>query len=326
MINEQELRYELAGYVNPFGLVDTQPSEKRNNSGNPTLYHSHFVWLMVRWGIWTRQDREQTVESVEESCEIQPGLFRRAPRGKFSEVQEGPDNYIGLAGMSAADPQITFAQEILAYGRAHRVPIIQALELGGHWWLARLFGWIRLPYVYNNLEPGTLMRIEWNPERTRGKCKPNWSAWLGRMPNLIAHFQFCAREPFPKWRAPVAIGVSGWLIVLVNLQVGWWNFLVVPLELLALACLAFGFRRLVWCAAILTTDTWIDEQKGGTTPWILSWHQVAAYRASGQSSWPCEWVARKFTERLFMRWPAGLNSCFLRFFGEAHPITRWFRS
>lgn len=284
-MNELELREDFIGYRNSFGLVDNTPTREGTNSGNSLLFHAHYVWTMVRRGFWNNLDRSLTLGSVVQ-CSVLPGLYRRAPApSPFWSDQEGVDDYIGLASMSAADPNLGYAREILEYGRAQRVPIGPALEASGRTWLAKLFGWIHLRFVYNDRLPGTLLNFKhgmWYEFPADIEYIPNWTAWLGRFPQFVAHLEICARETPPLW------------------------------------------RRLWWAASVWQTARFWD--KDGTDQWVLSWHLVAAYHAAGKRSWFMDWAARNYTERLFSRFAGGLNPVFGQYFGEGHPLTRWFLS
>jgi hypothetical protein len=280
-MNEPEVRESFLRYTNPFGLVDNESALSGGNSGNSLLFHAHYVWTMVRRGYWLAGlDRAKTLINVDK-CQVDnamPGLFARAPHGIWPwEDQEGPDDYIGVISMSAADPQLPFAQDFLAYGRSGPgAPIRQPLENDGHPWLAKLFGWIRLHWVFNNCVPGLLVRWEGPREVS------NWTAWLGRFPQIIAHAEFASRQRPPLW------------------------------------------RRIWWAGSVWQAARFSD--KDGTDQWILAWHLVAAFRASGQKSWLCEWASRNFMERLFTRWPGGLSSVFAVYFGMGHPLTKYFLS
>jgi hypothetical protein len=283
-MNETDVREDFARYRNGFGLVDNEPTQPDRNSGNAILFHAHYVWAMRNRGFWDQYDRQITRGCVRK-CEIEPGLIRRAPEGRpFWNDQEGPDDQIGYISMSGADPLLPFADNWLHYGRTVRVPIRQALEAGGRKRLALLFGWIHLHWVFNTKAPGTL--IEWRPAfitvagESISSAAPNWTAWMGRFPQIIAHAQFAADE-------------RPWL-----------------------------GRRLWWAFSVWQAARFWDKE--GTDQWILAWHLVATFRASRQSSWICEWVSRNFTERLFTRFPGGLNTVFAQYFGAEHPTTRFF--
>lgn len=325
-MEEVEVRIDFARYTNPIGLVDDKSALERGNSGNQVLFHAHYVWTMVRRGFWKSYDSGITKGCVKK-CEIEPGLVARAPEGaSFHQDQEGPDDQIGYCSMSAADPELPFARDWLRYGRSVKASIASAYDFSEWrdvrkkpWWLP-LVGWIKLGWIYNTEMPGTLNRVV---DPGVGLLEPNWEAWMGRFPQNIAHAQFCARELFPKWRAWLAIAVQPWL-VLAALRIGWWNLLFVPAAAIACAILGVGFRRLWWSVSVWQAARFHDVE--GTDEWILTWHLVAAFRASGEKSLVCEAAAKNFTERLFTKWPGGLNSVFDRYFGSDHPTTKFFLS
>jgi hypothetical protein len=314
--DETQAREEFARYTNRFGLIDNDESLRGGNSGNALLFHAHYVWTLNRRGWWSSEDRAITKGCVQK-CQIEPGLFRRSQHGLgFSDDQEGPDDYVGLISMTGADPWFQFAQDFLRYGRGVKVAIGPALRLGGHPILATLLGWIRLRYVFNNRLPGTLLE----PVRDSDQVKPNWSAWLGRFPAVIAHAEFAAGERVPLWR--LAAAVAFWFATAVTwfFVSPWIVLLMVPAQVLVFAILIFGFRKLYWAASVWQAGRFSD----GTDDWILTWHLVQTFRASGESHLICEWAARNFTERLFTKWPGGLSSVFLKYFGPDHPLTRYF--
>lgn len=300
---ELDIREAYQAYTNPMGLVDNHPKDD-SNSGNCILYHAHYLWVLCQWGILREVDQVIAYGVIQRALQIEPGLYRRAEPGRpYCNDQIGPDDLIALASMSLIGPEAhSFAKDLLQYGRQKPVSLAP-------WWLK----WIKFHYVYNNVMPGTLLKNE--------GTELNFSAWLGRQPQLIAHFQFCAREKFPTWRITLAAILLVYLLLQAHFW-GSWNFLVVPAALVLLPSLAFGFRRLCWALSLWSTARFKDQK--GQDPWILSWYLANAYLRSGEKSAVCEWAGKNFLKRLDERAPHGLSDIFAEYWGKENPTSRYF--
>lgn len=319
MVSESELREAFHEYMDVDGLISDKKNPGRASSGNLLLYTSHYVWTLERRGFWDYQDLLSIRKAVD-TCRVEPGIFQRCPYGiSQKENQQGPDDYIGLISMSGADERLSFAKEILTHGRTQWCSIGKALELDGHTILAKLFGWIKIRWIFNTVLDHGLTRFTFNPDGTPGPLKSNWGAWFGRFPSIIAHAQFAAGEDLAPWRPWIAIGLVPFSINLAE-HTPW----LAPLLILGLFSLALGFRRLMWCYSLFTAGR--GSQADSTDPWILTWHLAATYRASGHNSFICELAFRNFMRRLFAHWPGGLNSVYLKYWGADHPVTRYFIS
>lgn len=161
---EYECRQFVSGNKNP-GVV----------SGNAILFTAEKLFILEQNNVLIFEDKLRYINNIKSECEIVPGLYRRSK--DFSNDQEGPDDYVGLAAASALIGS-SIARDILSYGQTH------------------YFQWgpFKFPYYYNN----TSSR---QPE-----------AWLGRQPALLAHFYYCAgKKPsvFKKLAWAVSVGLTG---------------------------------------------------------------------------------------------------------------------
>lgn len=159
---------DFAAYHDPSGLLHGQRAPTAS-SGNCALFTAEEAWTLRARGELRTEDKQRITQGIADQCEIpgSRGLFRRSIAFQFD--QEGPDDYVGLASLSAAFP-CDYAQAILAWGRAH-------------FYRPKVRGWqlpIKLPYYYRAAEPRDV--------------SDDVGAWLGRQPALIAHFKLCAGE------------------------------------------------------------------------------------------------------------------------------------
>lgn len=165
-------------YIDKYGLVQPSPG---GGSGNGLLYTSEMIVGLNDFGL-LRDEMRLSLFDTYRDCEIIPGLFRRDPNNTGN--QEGPDDYVGIAAASPFIPG-NFAKRILTYGQSRRTPIRGLLEeLKFPNFLVTLLGWMKFRYNYNNINPNVM----------------NKGSWLGRQPQLIAHFQFAAGETPWYWR------------------------------------------------------------------------------------------------------------------------------
>lgn len=184
---EMKLREDFKPYFNPMGLVDDERAKRGENSGNSLLFHAHYLWALKAAGFYDFVDGVLAVRAIKRHCEIVPGNYRRAGvRFSFWNDQQGPDDFIGLASLSALDSRIPFAADILWYGRTVRVALSTAwVEAKAPWW-GKLFGGLKLSFVFNTNALNSL--------RHRDGDRPDFGAWLGRFPQFRAHLKFCNRE------------------------------------------------------------------------------------------------------------------------------------
>ncbi len=153
------IRGDFEKVTDQYGMISGEMNPTRE-SGNCLLMTAEYLWCL--YNNWELQfsDVVEKSESIRKNCQIEKGLFRRGPSWPD---QEGPDDLLGLASMSALPSGPKFAQDILAYGRAHKF----------HW------GPFRFRYYYPNEFPDRN-----NDAR----------AWLGRQRHLITFFRLCADE------------------------------------------------------------------------------------------------------------------------------------
>lgn len=189
IMNTPLIREDFEPYRNAYGLIDAKPRADNQPSGNSLLFHAHYFWMLVVRELHTSADTRATAASIK-AFEVESGVYRRAPVGApFWMDQEGPDDYIGLISMAAADRALPYARDFLFWGRNHSTPLRHALRADGRPLLERLIGWVRLKFVFNNLNPWLLAYVDRDK-----RLRSNWTAWLGRFPQIIAHAQFAAGE------------------------------------------------------------------------------------------------------------------------------------
>lgn len=322
-IIEEILRADFKKYTDPDGMISDQPNPGRGSSGNLILYTSSYAWILHKRGYFNHNDFTELFSSFLK-CEIENGVFARCPQQCAQRYnQNGPDDAIGLISMSTIDAFL-FAESWLEHGSNNYYPIGPALRVDGHNVLAFIFGWIKLRWVFNTIDTNGLVYVEiTDPENNATEPHSNWKAWHGRFPSIIAHAQFAAREKFPVERLVLALGLIP-VAFKVASGLGLWNLLLVPALFISLTILALGFRRIVWAISVFTAGR--GKQIDDTDPWILTWHLVQTFYASGQNSIMCDFVSRNFMRRLFAHWPAGLNSVYLKYGWKDHPMTEYFLS
>ena len=198
------LREAIQDYMDGNYLVQPKLNPDLGCSGNGLLYTSEYILTLKQLGQLTDIDKWKYISAIKQ-CEIQPGLFERNPIA-FKQDQESVDDHYGLAvGSLIVDP--TIAQRILKYGRENKVSfksILQDYSIKASYGivsdlakvLAFLFGWIKVKYNYNNINPGV------------GTA----ASWLGRQSQLICCLQYAAGEKPAFWRViytAVSIALSG---------------------------------------------------------------------------------------------------------------------
>jgi hypothetical protein len=195
------LKDEMIAYTDKYGLI--QPQKQPNESGNGLLYTSEYIVTLAKLGQLETDDKVKYLGAIM-SSEVQPGLFKRNPEAFTNDI-EAIDDYIGLAAGSKAANRL-IAQRILKYGREHKFLLkdiisdyLNRSDSSFHLpliFVSKLFGNIKVGYVYNNLEPN----------------KANSEVWFGRFPQLIASLKWAAGEEptlFEKVYTALVIATSG---------------------------------------------------------------------------------------------------------------------
>lgn len=147
------------------------------DSNNGVLYTS--MALVLSRLLPGRNGMDTVIEfgNITEKCDTAgEGLLRRS---STCTDQEGPDDYIGYLAASGVCGQAFCAHDVIAFGKAHNG-------------------------FFNNECPGTYKHRD-------GSI--NWSAFLARQPQLIAHAYFAAGlKPIVPLRAywALSIALSGW--------------------------------------------------------------------------------------------------------------------
>jgi len=170
LIAERLRRDIKASYVDSDGLITYQqhPGDSPNGSGNGLLLCSLYILTLRDIGELTDVDKVWFHNVVMDSS-VERGLLNRGPH---HHDQEAMDDYTAVTAASSLYGWRDICEGILSYGqmRTVRTP----------------YG-ARLNYYYNNVKPGTFYHHD---------GRKNWSAWLGRMPQFVAHLHFAA------WKDP----------------------------------------------------------------------------------------------------------------------------
>lgn len=172
---------DFKNYTDQYGLVQPNPN---GGSGNGLLYTAEAIVALFDKGALSQQNIDDFKKAYA-SCEKEPGLMMRSPiGGPMNSDGEAPDDYVGC-GAASFFLNDGLAERILKYGRG------SPSKYGDTGLWARILylvlskcGLSKIPYNYNNVDPGV-----WT----------EWS-WLGRQQNLICHLQFAAGETPPIWR------------------------------------------------------------------------------------------------------------------------------
>lgn len=248
------IRESYAKYTDPFGLVSGNPNPLES-AGNAILFTAQKLWALHNRMLLNQDDVDQFTKSIYSECQVVPGLYRR---NRFTNDQEGPDDLVGLASTSLFGTP--YAELLLSYGERS------------------FFKWgpFKFRYYYPNFPPYA--------------AKPNARAWLGRQPQLIAHFQFAAGELPPLWRRI------------------WWAVVIATTRL-------------------LRPDPYAE---GGQDAWTLSWllvktYELASHRKAELRSFWCDYALPFWYRRYKKTWPGGINEVFEHYFADPnHPHVKWF--
>lgn len=174
------LRDEVGQYRQSDGLVSPEKNPTLDSTGNGILYTSlYFVALVLR-GLARKEDLKDFEDTISRCRALVYGGFNTYfpingcynRSGTKLDDQNGHDDYIGLA-LASKLMKTQHAADILNHRRLY----------------SGLF-----KSVWNNREPGNFTT----------------QAWFGRMPDVVAHFIWCAGE------RPNVLRRAYWSITLVT--------------------------------------------------------------------------------------------------------------
>lgn len=169
-MDEQEYRDKIRHYRDSDGLVTPipHPGTSPNGSGNGLLYTS-IEMLMLQSNLWLNmKDRDRLAHIAMDSM-VKTGLLKRGPH---HHDQQAHDDYVALTCALWCLCFEHLSESIYNYGENNPVKTPWGISLS---------------YYYNNVTPGTFYHQD---------GRNNWSAWLGRMPQVVAHIQLAAgRKP-----------------------------------------------------------------------------------------------------------------------------------
>ena len=168
---------EFQAWTDEFGLV--QDNDQEITTGNGILYTAHYLVGLKEKGLLTVQEQDR-VMAVFHSCEVLPGVFKRAPARKDGDYQ-AHDDPIGIMGAEGKlfpnRKDRLLSQSIFEYGNNIRAEELDSTEQNpskqaqNKWalWAIKL---LQIPrkYVWNNKNPG----------------KFHVNAWLGLRIDVIA--------------------------------------------------------------------------------------------------------------------------------------------
>lgn len=158
-MTREEFQPYIDLYTDKNGFICEKKGQK--HTGNGVLFSAELMLLLKQKGWLTKADKEAYSKHVRK-CFINEMLYR-APN--LLDKQESVDNHLGLAlGSMICDKSL--AAQILEWGRTNKV----TKKIGPIP--------IKVPYVFNNLEPGT-----WSDK-----------AWIGRQPQVIGALKLAAGE------------------------------------------------------------------------------------------------------------------------------------
>ena len=158
-MTREEFQEYIDRYTDKFGFITG--SKEKKNSQNGVLFTAELMLLLKQKGWLTKEDKELYSKHVRK-CFINEMLYRAPNR---LDEQESVDNHLGLAlGAMLCDKSL--AAQILEWGRTNKV----TKKIGPIP--------IKVPYVFNNLEPG-----KWSDK-----------AWIGRQPQVIGALKLAAGE------------------------------------------------------------------------------------------------------------------------------------
>lgn len=161
-------------------------------TGNGLSYTSLYYMVLAQNGELTVQDKIDWF-NVLESCALSSGVFKRSPT---KADQQGPDDYVALMSANKMLGNIIHICDVIVHG-INKAP--------------KIYGLISLPYFYNTENGDSIFRNvpigqgrKWYQKvldiitfAPKGQVF-NDSAWLGRQPQLRAHFLFSANMK-PGW-------------------------------------------------------------------------------------------------------------------------------
>jgi len=150
-------------------IQNTLNPPPHNGSGNGIRYTSEEAIILFKIGELD-QDTKNKIEEAFQRCQEIPGLIKRSPT---HTDQQGPDDIVAAASYGSTCNQ-PLADSILSYGRDNPVK----------------FGPFKIPYVYNNVRPGTFKKPN---KDDPSKEVFNGSAILLRQPQVIIHLKVSAK-------------------------------------------------------------------------------------------------------------------------------------
>lgn len=243
---------------------------KNGGSLNGVLYTSIALIVMNDNNSLSEEVKEHLAKHLSR-CFLEPGLLTRTP--EHHTDQQGPDDYVGITA-AAYILNLPFAKEVYEYGQ--RITV---------------FGPLKLKYVYNNTNPGTLTEPLRNPVdlskqstlqllllRLWGKPdhKINVESWLGRQLQLRAHFAY-ASDHKPN----------------LFLRIFW--------------------SLVIWHSARYTKP---NDQDG----WMLAWLLV---RTLNGRSWIGNLASKYWYKKMYEVFPSGLKELKYLEGNTNHPITKY---
>lgn len=184
---------EFLAYIDKYGLI--QPTVG-GGSQNGILWTGESMIVMKDNNALPKHTEEALFHSMK-SCEIEPGLMRRSPSNLGD--QQAQDDYIGFLAACYVCGRHDLAEIVLNYG--NRVTPLKFLPF---------------KFVYNTMIPDTMLHPLYDEKGNllRNANRPwfekiftkllapkgyrvNFSAWLGRMPQFVAHVYWAANKKPP---------------------------------------------------------------------------------------------------------------------------------
>jgi hypothetical protein len=178
---------EFLSYRDKHGLIQPGPL----GSLNGILYTGESMVVMKDNDVLTPQVEDELFKVIK-SCELYPGLMTRTPT--FAGGQQAHDDYVGFLAACYQCKRYDLAEIVLQYGQR-----------------TTKFGFIPFKFVFNTVIPGTMLHPTTEAQNakrpwyerlfTRYFAEPgfriNFSAWLGRLPQFVAHVYWASNKKPP---------------------------------------------------------------------------------------------------------------------------------